>query len=233
MDVYRKLIYPLLSVASQLLAAALLGLALVPPFLLVRAVFEALQPLANLLKVLAFCISVGFGFIVFGIALLSLIVLAKWSLGIKSVERRDSIYSAAAAKVALLNFLLNLATFAFLPLLHSNYFLVWFYRGMGAKIGIGTVLSTHRLWDCDLIEIGEDCLIGSNSSIAAHTIVGNSGRLRKVRIGSRVTIGANSSVMPGVVIEDDVIVGSNSLVPQGAHLESGGVYMGVPAQRIN
>jgi acetyltransferase-like isoleucine patch superfamily enzyme len=160
-------------------------------------------------------------------------VAVKRLFRINNSEHRDSIFSAAAARAAVLNFLLNLATFVYLPLLHSNYFLVWFYRGMGAKIGKGTVLSTHRLWDCDLIEIGEDCLIGSNSSIAAHYIVGNAGRLRRVRIGSRVTVGANTSVMPGVVIEDDVVVGSNSLVPQGAHLESGGVYLGVPVQRIN
>lgn len=110
---------------------------------------------------------------------------------------------------------------------------MWFYRGMGAKIGAGTVIATTRLWDCDLIEIGKDCLIGGNASIAAHVIQGNRGRLRRVRIGSRVTIGANSSVMPGVVIEDNVVVGANSLVPQGMHLKQGGIYLGVPVKRVN
>ncbi len=233
MNLYRKLLYPLLSVVSQLLAALLLGVALVPAFLVIQTTHHSLHPLDSLLDALAVCLAISIGFVAFGITLLVLIVVVKRMFRINNYEYRDSIFSAAAAKAATLNFLLNLATFVYLPLLHSNYFLVWFYRGMGAKIGKGTVLSTHRLWDCDLIEIGVDCLIGSNSSIAAHTIVGSAGRLRKVRIGSRVTIGANSSVMPGVVIEDDVVVGSNSLVPQGAHLESGGVYIGVPVQRIN
>jgi NDP-sugar pyrophosphorylase family protein len=88
----------------------------------------------------------------------------------------------------------------------------------------------HR--DADLIEIGENCIIGGNSSIAAHYAAGARGRLRKVRIGNSVTIGANTAVMPGVVIENNVTVGANSLVALGMHLKSGGTYLGVPVERI-
>lgn len=128
---------------------------------------------------------------------------------------------------------LEFGCFFYLPLIRSSALIVWFYRGMGARIGAGTVIATTRLWDCNLIEIGENCMIGGNASIAAHMINGERGRLRRVRIGSRVTIGANSSVMPGAIIEDDVVVGANSLVLQGMKLKSGGVYLGVPVRRVN
>jgi len=39
--------------------------------------------------------------------------------------------------------------------------------------------------------------------------------------------------MPGVVIENKVVVGANSLVPQGMRLKSGGIYLGVPVRKVN
>jgi acetyltransferase-like isoleucine patch superfamily enzyme len=76
-------------------------------------------------------------------------------------------------------------------------------------------------------------MIGGNASIAAHVINGTRGRLRRVFIGNNVTIGANSSIMPGVVIEDEVVVGANSLVLQGTRLAKGGLYLGVPVKKVN
>ena len=49
-------------------------------------------------------------------------------------------------------------------------------------------------------------------------------------IGNRVWLAANVTVLPGVIINDDVIVAANSLVTKD--LESGYVYGGVPAQKI-
>lgn len=229
-----RALYPLLSLLSQLIVALVLGLAAIPSFFFLRWTWDQLgSSLDTVWGAVVFCLALGFAFFLFGNSLLVVIILARNLFRIRNREQRSSIFSLAAMGNALFNLLTHVASLYYLPLLNSNYFNVWFYRGMGAKIGKGTIVSTHRLWDCDLIEIGENCLIGSNSSIAAHFIQGTRGRLRKVHIGNFVTIGANTSVMPGVVIDDGVIVGANSLVPQGMHLESGGVYLGVPVQRVN
>lgn len=228
------LLYAFLSVISQLIAAVLLGLAALPAFLLVRWLSATLMPsLGVVWGSLLFCIGLGLAFVLFGNTLLLLIVSVRTFFRIRSRERRGQLFSMAALGSVLYNLLLQLATLFYLPLLRSSILIVWFYRGMGCRIGPGTVIATTRLWDCDLIEIGRDCMIGGNASIAAHVIRGNRGRLRRVRIGSRVTIGANSAVMPGVLIEDDVVVGANSLVPQGMRLRAGGVYLGVPVKRVN
>lgn len=229
-----QILYAILSLVSQLIIAVILGLAAVPAFFLVHWAFSTLLlGEITIWQAFLFCIALGFFYVLFGNTLLIFIIVVRMILRIRSQERRGSLFSAAALGSVLYNLLLSLAAFFYLPLIRSSILIVWFYRGMGARIGTGTVIATTRLWDCDLIEIGENCMIGGNASIAAHVINGAHGRLRRVRIGNSVTIGANSSVMPGVVIEDNVVVGANSLVPQGMRLKSGGIYLGVPVQAIN
>jgi acetyltransferase-like isoleucine patch superfamily enzyme len=232
MSRWLSILYAIVSLLGQLLVGLLIGLALVPSVLFVRWVWVQL-PGDTFFDVLLLCLAVGLGFVIFGNALLLVIILVRNVFRIRNRERRGKVFSVESIGNALYNLLLHVASLYYLPVLKSTYFNLWFYRAMGAKIGKGTLIATHRLWDVDLIEIGEDCLIGGNSSIAAHYAQGSRGRLRRVRIGNRVTIGANTSVMPGVVIEDDVTVGSNSLVPLGVHLKSGGIYLGVPVQRVN
>jgi len=53
---------------------------------------------------------------------------------------------------------------------------------------------------------------------------------RPVDIGERVWIGGRAVVLPGTMIEDDVIVAAGAVVR--GHLRSHGVYAGVPARRI-
>ncbi|HEY9033858.1 MAG TPA: gamma carbonic anhydrase family protein [Pseudomonadales bacterium] len=68
--------------------------------------------------------------------------------------------------------------------------------------------------------IGDDCTIG-------HGVV-----VHGCTIGNRVLIGIGSIVMDGAIIDDDVVVGANSLVPPGKHLASGYLYTGSPARQV-
>ena len=49
-------------------------------------------------------------------------------------------------------------------------------------------------------------------------------------IGDRVWLGARVLVLPGAVIEPDVVVAAGAVV--AGRLESHGLYAGVPARRI-
>jgi acetyltransferase-like isoleucine patch superfamily enzyme len=120
-----------------------------------------------------------------------------------------------------------------LPMFRSTPIIVWFYRGMGAKIGPNTLIATTKIYDCYLLEIGKNCVIGGNVGINGHiTSSQGKGILKKVKIGDRVTIGADSIIFAGAVIEEGVIVGACSMVPQEAHLEANSVYAGVPVKKI-
>ena len=53
---------------------------------------------------------------------------------------------------------------------------------------------------------------------------------RKIKVGNNVFFGANSSIMPGVTIGDNVVIAANSLVTKDC--ESNYVYGGIPAKKI-
>jgi len=67
--------------------------------------------------------------------------------------------------------------------------------------------------------LGEDVTVGHRAVIHACTL------------GDRILIGMGATVMDGAVVESDVILGANALVPPGKTLESGYLYVGSPAKR--
>lgn len=108
----------------------------------------------------------------------------------------------------------------------------WYLRAMGATIGRNVVFNTQHVYDLDLIEVGDDTVIGANASILGH--VGEKGKLlrERVRIGNRCTIGQYSNIFPGVTMGDNCHVGAMSLVPKGTTLDANAIYGGVPVKKI-
>lgn len=51
-----------------------------------------------------------------------------------------------------------------------------------------------------------------------------------IKIGNNVFIGMNCTIMPGTIINDNVIIGANSMVK--GNIESNSVYAGTPAKKI-
>ena len=87
------------------------------------------------------------------------------------------------------------------------------------------------------VTIGDGCALGMQAMIVTshHDIPETGGWSaeatgRPVSIGERVWIGARVVVLPGAVIEDDVVVAAGAVVT--GRLLSHGVYAGVPARRI-
>ena len=89
---------------------------------------------------------------------------------------------------------------------------------MGMKVGKnfnrlhGTILDPGHCW---LIEIGDDVTMAPRVHILCHdastkTFL-NYTKVGRVTIGDRVFIGAESVVLPGVTIGNDVVIGANSL----------------------
>lgn len=105
--------------------------------------------------------------------------------------------------------------------------------GQGSHVSHYTVLSgTHG------ISIGSDTAISSgvaiysvsNQKLDGLLLTETPLRIGAVEIGSRVLIGANAMIMPGVVLEDDCAVGANAVVIRRVKAEN--VVVGVPAKPI-
>lgn len=86
------------------------------------------------------------------------------------------------------------------------------------------------------VQIGDDCAIGMQTLVVTSDHRSPHGGWRQeatglpVRIGNRVWIGARVMVLPGVTIDDDVIVAAGAVVTTDC--ASGGVYAGIPARRV-
>lgn len=101
------------------------------------------------------------------------------------------------------------------------------------KIGDRTKIQSHT-FICSLVEIGCDCFIGhgvmfvndkfSNGGPA----MGDKSKWLSTKIGNRVSIGSNATILP-VVICDDVVIGAGSVVTKD--ITEPGTYCGNPAKK--
>ena len=63
------------------------------------------------------------------------------------------------------------------------------------------------------------------------SLFGHKVMLHGCTIGTRVLVGMGSILLDGAIVEDDVMIGAGSLVPQNKRLESGYLYLGSPSNR--
>jgi acetyltransferase-like isoleucine patch superfamily enzyme len=92
----------------------------------------------------------------------------------------------------------------------------WIYRNvLGMKVGENTAFALMVMVDVffpEYIHIGNNTIIGYNTTILAHEYLIKEYRLGEVRIGSHVMVGANTTILPGVTIGDYAIIGAGSVV---------------------
>ena len=102
----------------------------------------------------------------------------------------------------------------------------------GVKVGARTRVQSHA-FICELVEIGPDCFIGHGVMFVNDTFAsGGPARGRRelwkpTRIGARVAIGSNATLLP-VTVCDDVVIGAGAVVVDD--IDRPGVYAGNPAR---
>ncbi|WP_424153889.1 acyltransferase [Staphylococcus debuckii] len=101
----------------------------------------------------------------------------------------------------------------FIPVLSLK---LWVYRTcLGMKIGKKTAFAYKVMPDVlypELIQIGENCVIGYNTTILTHEFLVSEYRIGEVVIGNNTLIGANSTILAGVTIGKNVRVGAGTVV---------------------
>lgn len=101
-------------------------------------------------------------------------------------------------------------------------------------IGNRTRIQSHS-FICELVTIGDD-------SVVAHGVMfindlystggparGDKSLWRSTRIGNRVSIGSNATILP-VTVCDDVVIGAGSVVTKD--IVTPGIYVGNPAKKV-
>jgi len=106
------------------------------------------------------------------------------------------------------------------------------------KMGKGSFCNCNCLFDCaDDVLIGDNCRIAYNVSfvnssheIGPHDRRGGEDFAKKIIIKNGCWVGANSVILPGVIIEAGCIIAAGSIVTDNC--EPDGLYGGIPAKRI-
>lgn len=102
------------------------------------------------------------------------------------------------------------------------------------RIGAHTRVQSHA-FVCEMVDIGEDCFIGhgvmfvNDAFKSGRPAGGDQSKWRATRLGDRVSIGSNSTLLP-VNICSDSVVGAGSVVTQD--IIEPGIYAGNPARLI-
>ena len=184
------------------------------------------------LKVLAFSFSIAFGYFVFGLTLILLCVLAKNVFGFKIKPGLYTMYSAEALRWMGYNSLILIANSAFLDVLRISPFQNLFYKLMGAKIGHGVNVNTAGLADLSMLEIGDDSMVGGGVALICHAFDRGFLRLMPTKIGSKVSIGLASVIMPDCEIGDGASISPCSFLPKGTKIPPKGVWGGNPVHDL-
>ncbi len=102
----------------------------------------------------------------------------------------------------------------------------------GVTIGKYSKIQSHT-FICELVCIGEYCFIGHGVMFindlfrAGKPAGGDKSHWHKTIIGSKVSIGSNSTILP-VDICDEVVIGAGSVVTKSIYRK--GIYAGNPAR---
>jgi len=104
----------------------------------------------------------------------------------------------------------------------------------GVRIGARTKVQSHA-FICEMVEIGDDCFIGHGVMFTNDVFAtggparGHRELWRHTRIGHRVSIGSNATLLP-VTVCDDVVIGAGAVVTHD--IRQAGIYAGNPARLL-
>jgi acetyltransferase-like isoleucine patch superfamily enzyme len=111
---------------------------------------------------------------------------------------------------------------------------IWtaYLRLNGARIGRRVFVNTLFISDHNLLEFGDDVVVGGEVHLSGHTVEGGFVKTAGVRLGHDVTVGLGSVIDIGVDVGPHSQIGAISFVPKHTMIPAGSVYAGVPVRRL-
>ncbi|SEC81611.1 non-ribosomal peptide synthetase terminal domain of unknown function [Rhizobiales bacterium GAS188] len=155
-----------------------------------------------------------------------LIAAIRWIVLPKVTPGVHSIHSAFYWRMWLVGVCSNV-TLGTLNSLYATFYMRWWYRLMGAKIGRGAEISTSLGGRYDLIEIGANCFIADEVVLGEEDVRRGYMTLEPVRIADRTFVGNSAVVPPGTEIASGALIGVKSK-PPGKIVAEKEIWFGSP-----
>lgn len=106
--------------------------------------------------------------------------------------------------------------------------LVWWLRGLGARIGRGTWCESYWLPEADLVTLGENSTVNRGCVVQTHLFHDRIMSIDTVTLGNGATMGPHGVILPAASIGVGGTVGPASLVMRGETVPAGTYWMGNP-----
>ncbi|MBD3197165.1 MAG: hypothetical protein GF317_19075 [Candidatus Lokiarchaeota archaeon] len=110
----------------------------------------------------------------------------------------------------------------------------WAFNSIGAtKIGKGSTIEEQVVGD-RLVEVGDNCYVGPNASLASHLVEGIFGNIYyfTVRLGDNCTVGAETALAPGSELEDNSYIFPCAASLKFTQNKGFNYYFGMPIRKI-
>ena len=126
-----------------------------------------------------------------------------------------------------------IAATSLINVIHQMPFFKLYYKLQGLKChGDFVLFRKSDILDPYLLELGDNVIIGGGAFITSHYVNDGFIYIKRIKIGNNVTIGAHAKINPGVIIEDNAVIGENSVVLPDTHIKKNEFWAGTPAKKI-
>lgn len=171
----------------------------------------------------------GLVLVVLGVAAGLLTIAAKWVLVGRFAPTEHPLWSSAVWRGELADTFTELVAAPYLAEpATGTVALVWWLRGMGARIGRGVWCQTYWLPEADLVSIGDGASVGTGCVVQTHLFHDRVMSLDEVHLEAGSTLGSHGVVLPAATIGAGACVGPASLVLRGERVPTRSRWVGNP-----
>jgi non-ribosomal peptide synthetase-like protein len=119
-----------------------------------------------------------------------------------------------------------------LELFAGTPFKGFIWRLLGVKVGRKLYDDGIGIPEKMLVSIGDNCTISQSVTIQGHSLEDGAFKSDYIQIGNGCSIGRNSYIHYGVVMEDNVVIECDSFLMKGEHVPANSTWRGNPAREI-
>ncbi len=230
--IHSALISTLLTAVTFCFYSLVLGISLVPSFLILYNAVNWLLADVSAGRILAFCFIVPLSmYVFFGTAAIVFGIFERViTYGMKPGKYPTT--SLTFVRWLINGGLHTVALNTFLPFVQGTAFFKLFLRICGCKIGKDVFINTKNLNDVYLLEVQDNVVIGGSTDITCHLFENGKLVLDHIFIGKGSLVGANCKLGPGIRIGENCTIGMDSYVRRGKDIKDSSVLISLPAMPI-